>query len=417
MFAPHVDLVSDATGLFTLAGYIAHDTTGASQSPRRREAGAIVQRYRLGSIEPKTINRYCQLWRYRWVPFAVEASVPVFPLRSTDIEAFLAELAEHTQSPSTTSDALAALRWVEYILRSPSRDASNAEHDRIVQSARKRFGSPARPSATPSPRVIADLFDWALRPERTAAEIRGVAIVAVMVATAIRKCDVLELAHLDVIVHTRYIEIFVAQSKTDRFRHGAKHYMARGQHAQGADKVLLRLLELTGHAMARSDTALTSPIFRQTRYCKAAGHTVYMPHRGPTQRAISSATAARDIRRALLAVGHGDVGITPHGFRSASATMVYRACDKDMELVKLHGKWITDSSATRYVEHGLDELIETSLRLGDVVAAERPQRVTRTITVGTINVSHIHPERRNKGTDTGTRKRIAQRATPVLVVD
>lgn len=292
----------------------------------------------------------------------------MFPMQSADIEAFLADLAEHTHSPSTTADALAALRWVEFITRSESRDAHNPEHDKIVQSARKRFGTPATPSATPSPRVIADLFTWGLLPQRTTTEVRDVAIIAVMAATAVRKCDVLALAHLDVIVHDRYIEIFVAQSKTDRYRHGAKHYMARGPHACGADKVLMRLLRLAGHGAAMSDRALTSPIFRQARYCASQRSVILMPHGGPQQRAISASTAAKGIRHALLAVGHGNVGITPHGFRSASATMVYRNTDKDMELVKLHGKWVTDSSATRYVEHDIADLITTSLQLADTIA-------------------------------------------------
>ena len=327
-----------------------------------RHAGVVA----VGRLEPATINRHCRVITSSWLPFVRAHRVPAFPACPDVTAAFLAHTAELTGSAASVSAVLAALRWYHRLRQLPPTFDTQRVQD-VAAGYAKRLGTQATAANVPSIDVIRQIAAHALSTECTPVELRSAAILITMLLGCRRKAEVLDLHAFDIVITEAHIELFIGESKTDKVRHGSRCYISRSSDEHGLCQVLERYLRSTGQfgLTPRDGRAFASPVFRKMQ--RHRGVVRLHPPAGVAQPHMSAQSAALDIKALLATLGFAHLHITPHGFRSASATLLHIAGGIEMSV--LQGQWKTASSALRYIDHGDEALCRPSEAIEAAVAA------------------------------------------------
>lgn len=342
--------------------------------------GVAAATLRLGAVAHTTVARYCQLIKYRYVPFAVSASngMPPFPAQVNATEAFLGHIASSTHSAHVTAQALAAMRWYENLGKLPPIIQNCNCLDKIVIGAKKRYGKPPTSATTPPASAAHATFSAALEKDTPLKLLRNAAIIALITAGCRRKAGILEVHRCGISITSRKIDIFIAKAKRDSFRHGHLCTLARGA-SGGAAGVVMKFLQRTGQTTsAPGELSFSSPIFRQLQYSSKPRTTQLTPPRGVYQQPISASTAMGDFHELMDTLGYGGVGYTPHAFRALAATAMLRANCGDFDMARLHGVWKSKSIA-RYVDSSVEELMQPSAIIEQAIQAAA---TTRTAPIG-----------------------------------
>ena len=359
--------------IYDVTGTVVPNSANAllhSPSKKVRDGASAAATLHLGALAHTTVARYCQLIRYRYIPFAVAASPSTspFPAQIDVSEAFLGHIASSTHSAHVTAQALAAMRWYESLQKFAPLIQSCDYLDKVVTGARKRYGRAPVSATTPGPSVAHAIFSFALNEDTPLKLLRVAAIIALITAGCRRKAEILEVHRCDISITSLKIDVFIAKAKCDSFRHGHLCTLARGTDGGAADVVLRFLKRTDQFTSSPGDLSFSSPVFRQMQYSAKSRSTQLTPPRGVYQQHISASTAMDDFHELMKILHYHGKGYTPHAFRALAATAMLRANCGDFEMARLHGVWKSKSIA-RYVDSSVEELMEPSAIIEQAIQA------------------------------------------------
>ena len=155
--------------------------------------------------------------------------------------------------------------------------------------------------------------------------------------------------------HSDYIRIFVPRSKTDVYREGNFVFISASRSKYCPVGVLQRYLDLSG-----IDLCSSLPLFRPLVFHRSSSS--YTLRSGKI-----SYTTCRDILRdtlSQLGLNPNDYGL--HSLRSGGITSAVRNSSNSIpeRLLKIHGRWKSDSAKDMYVEESLENRLQVTKYLG-----------------------------------------------------
>ena len=155
--------------------------------------------------------------------------------------------------------------------------------------------------------------------------------------------------------HSDYIRIFVPRSKTDVYREGNFVFISASRSKYCPVGVLQRYLDLSG-----IDLCSSLPLFRPLVFHRSSSS--YTLRSGK-----NSYTTCRDILRdtlSQLGLNPNDYGL--HSLRSGGITSAVRNSSNSIpeRLLKIHGRWKSDSAKDMYVEESLENRLQVTKYLG-----------------------------------------------------
>ena len=149
--------------------------------------------------------------------------------------------------------------------------------------------------------------------------------------------------------HSDYIRIFVPRSKTDVYREGNFVFISASRSKYCPVGVLQRYLDLSG-----IDLCSSLPLFRPLVF-----------HRSSSS--YRTCTTCRDILRdTLCQLGYNPNYYCLHSLRSGGITSAVRNSSNSIpeRLLKIHGRWKSDSAKDMYVEESLENRLQVTKYLG-----------------------------------------------------
>lgn len=151
---------------------------------------------------------------------------------------------------------------------------------------------------------------------------------------------------------TKFVELYISQSKTDIYRDGAKVLLASTSDCCCPFDILLKYVKASS-----IDLCSKEPLFRNLQYSSSCKSYKLRSHGG------MSYTRMREIvLEAFKSVGFTKENLGLHSLRSGGATAAANAGVND-RLFKRHGRWRSETAKDGYVKDSLDSLLSVSRSL------------------------------------------------------
>ena len=183
---------------------------------------------------------------------------------------------------------------------------------------------------------------------------RTLTFMVITYAGIFRSEESLKIRRCDVAFHASYLAIFVEKSKTDVYRNGNTILIARTGTSLDPVNMLYQYFQAAG-----IEDKSKEYIFR--RVSKA---TKALPMRlRSTDKHISYTTMKEDILREIAIIGLDPARYGTHSLRAGGATAAANNGTSD-RMLKVHGRWKTDSSKDRYVQDSIHRRLKITLNLG-----------------------------------------------------
>ena len=277
-----------------------------------------------------------------------------FPLSVVSL--YLFEVQQSCTSSSSVILAHAALKWLHSFVPSLDSNPLDSEFCRnIIESAKRQKSQPIMKKKPITTDIIRSILDIHNKKDANLKNLRIAALCSLAFAGFFRYDELCNIVPKHIEFHSDYIRIFVPRSKTDVYREGNFVFISASRSKYCPVGVLQRYLDLSG-----IDLCSSLPLFRPLVFHRSSSS--YTLRSGKI-----SYTTCRDILRdtlSQLGLNPNDYGL--HSLRSGGITSAVRNSSNSIpeRLLKIHGRWKSDSAKDMYVEESLENRLQVTKYLG-----------------------------------------------------
>ena len=283
------------------------------------------------------------LTQYRkFTNFVKESQIPgKFPYTTLVISHYLSHLIETKKSYSVTLQSQCAIRWVHDLVPLASNPADAPLIHNIIEGGKR---SPRTTSCKKEPISIdtlglAKIVAKYATPDSELKDLRTALLCVLCVLTSIKAKDIT--------VNPDHLIIFVSMSKTDQYRNGNQVFIAQTNGHLCPHALLLRYFSLASIHPDSDEYILRS---------------LQASRRGTTATALAykrlSYTRLREIiKEAISSIGLDPKQYSAHSLRSGGASFMANSQGNNPNLnrlLKLQGRWKSDTSKDMYVKDSLE---------------------------------------------------------------
>lgn len=253
--------------------------------------------------------------------------------------------------------AYAALKWVHAILPLHQNPLDSGLCRNLVEAEKRQRTTAVTKKEPASTDLIKVIISRYGQENATLKDLRVATMCTVSFAGLFRSKELLNIRICDITLFNDHFIIHVPCSKTDVYRQGQDVFISRSHEESCPGLVLGRYLDKAQININDS----TDYLFRNVIYLKSTDH--YILGNKPV-----SYTRFRELfKECLRELGYDDKLYSLHSFRSGGATTIVKNL-KDVRnkerLLKLHGRWKSDSAKDMYVQEDLQERLLVSKSLG-----------------------------------------------------
>ena len=277
-----------------------------------------------------------------------------FPLSVVSL--YLFEVQQSCTTSSSVILAHAALKWLHSFVPSLDRNPLDSDFCRnIVESATLQKSQPVVKKKPITTDIIRSILDIHNKKEANLKNLRIAALCSLAFAGFFRYDKLCSIAPKHIEFYSNYIGIFVPRSKTDVYREGNYVFISASRSKYCPVSVLQRYLDLSGIDLCRS-----LPLFRPLVFHRSSS--IYTLRSGK----ISYATCRDILTNTLSQLGYNPNDYGLHSLRSGGITSAVRnSCNSIPErLLKMHGRWKSDSAKDMYAEENLESRLQVTKCLG-----------------------------------------------------
>ena len=225
----------------------------------------------------------------------------------------------------------------------------------IIESAKRQKSQPVMKKKPITTEIIRSILDIHNKKDASLKNLRIAALCSLAFAGFFRYDELCNIVPKHIEFHSDYIRIFVPRSKTDVYREGNFVFISASRSKYCPVGVLQRYLDLSG-----IDLCSSLPLFRPLVFHRSSSS--YTLRSGKI-----SYTTCRDILRdtlSQLGLNPNDYGL--HSLRSGGITSAVRNSSNSIpeRLLKIHGRWKSDSAKDMYVEESLENRLQVTKYLG-----------------------------------------------------
>jgi len=277
-----------------------------------------------------------------------------FPLSVVSL--YLFEVQQSCTSSSSVILAHAELKWLHSFVPSLDRNPLDSEFCRnIIESAKRQKSRPVMKKKPITTDIIRSILDTHNKKDANLKNLRIAALCSLAFAGFFRYDELCNIVPKHIEFHSDYIRIFVPRSNTDVYREGNFVFISASRSKYCPVGVLQRYLDLSG-----IDLCSSLPLFRPLVFHRSSSS--YTLRSGKI-----SYTTCRDILRdtlSQLGLNPSDYGL--HSLRSGGITSAVRNSSNSIpeRLLKIHGRWKSDSAKDMYVEESLENRLQVTKYLG-----------------------------------------------------
>jgi len=225
----------------------------------------------------------------------------------------------------------------------------------IIESAKRQKSRPVMKKKPITTDIIRSILDTHNKKDANLKTLHFAALCSLAFAGFFRYDELCNIVPKHIEFHSDYIRIFVPRSNTDVYREGNFVFISASRSKYCPVGVLQRYLDLSG-----IDLCSSLPLFRPLVFHRSSSS--YTLRSGKI-----SYTTCRDILRdtlSQLGLNPSDYGL--HSLRSGGITSVVRNSSNSIpeRLLKIHGRWKSDSAKDMYVEESLENRLQVTKYLG-----------------------------------------------------
>ena len=247
----------------------------------------------------------------------------------------------------------ATLKWLHSFVPSVDCNPLKIEFCRnIIESAKRQRSQPIMKKKPITTEIIRNILDVYNKEYSNLKDLRIATLCSLAFAGLLRYDDLCNIVRKHIEFHNDYIRIFLPRRKTDIYREGDYVYISASSLKYCPVGVLIiRYLNLPG-----IDNNSTLPLFRPLTFHPS--NSSYTLRCGKI-----SYTRCREILRDCLSkLGYNPNDYGLHCLRSGGITSVVRNSSNSIpeRLIKIHGRWKSDSSKDMYVEESLENRLQVT---------------------------------------------------------
>ena len=271
-----------------------------------------------------------------------------FPLSVVSL--YLFEVQQSGASSSSVILAQVALKWLHSFVPSLDRGPLDSEFCRnIIESAKRQKSQLVMKKKPFSTEIISSILDIHNKKDANLKNLRIVALCSLAFAGFFRYEELCNIVPKHIEFHSKYTRIFVLRSKTDVYREGNFVFISASGSKYCPVGVLQRYLDLSGIDLSSPLPLIRSLVFHRSTssYTLRSGKISY--------------TTCRDILRdTLTQLGYNPKDYGLHSLRSGGITAAVRNSRIPERLLKIHGRWKSDSAKDTYVYESLENRLHVT---------------------------------------------------------
>ena len=277
--------------------------------------------------------------------------ISVLPTSFLHVTTYLEFLVQSNSPYSVLEAAVYGIRWAHDFFGLSNPCDSNLVKD-ILESAKRSFSRPIVKKEPVTPDMVLSICRKFASANANLSNLRTAAICVTAFAGFLRFNELANLRCCDVkFCEDKYVELFIAKSKTDIYRNGNVVSLAKTGHITCPYNLLNRYIQAAG-----IDFSSSLMFFRSLHFIKS--------NASYTLRSMGiSFTHTREV--VLHAFSQLDYSTKLFGLlslRSGGATAAANAGVND-RLFKRHGRWCSDKAKDGYVKDDLEALLSVSKSL------------------------------------------------------
>lgn len=342
-------------GLALIAGSVlALPQTTSCLSPTAKRAIAATRVNVVSSIAVSTMREYAISIR-RYAAFAKEIGREPAPVSNDVHILFVSHEGERTQSFNMAMKADYAVAWLADLVGTVETDVPPNMRKRNLMGLKKRLFIVSVPKKVPS---TALLRIWLTTPPTTMPFARCQCVLAIVFGAGLRLAEALAMTLADLFFDEFGVQIFIRQSKTDKFRAGAEGFIATQKRKTCLVRIIKKYLWYAGISGHQSPIERQAPIFRALRYDAKDRASFVVPARitedqfgfNLINKHVSISQIRQDFHRWQERTTPHSTGYTYHASGRAAFATSLHAAGIDPTSIKIAARWSDDSNMhLRYI--------------------------------------------------------------------
>ncbi|XP_068727480.1 uncharacterized protein [Montipora capricornis] len=350
-------MLSDQDGFFDSLAQIVGKSSYWSKVPvilqeHRREAIEQV----LTSRDNSTVKKYLAELK-KFFNWSRKNGITVdLPYDSIVAAMYLSEFSKQTESSASVILAYSALKWLLTYTLFPENNPLETDLCRnIVESSKRSKSKPVTKKTPITADIIKQIINEYATPGSNLKDLRISTICTVGFAGFLRFNEISNILPTHLTFMGGYMSIFIPSSKTDIYREGNIVYIDRLHNKYGPVNLVIRYIETAG-----IEFKSTLPLFRSVSY-----------HRSSNSSSIRKSGLSYTRCREIFKSCHVELGYDArcfglHSLRSGGITSVVQHSKNSISdrLLKLHGRWKTDTAKDMYVHEDVQNRLAVTNFLG-----------------------------------------------------
>ena len=297
----------------------------------------------------RAINKFFQWCKNHDIPLQLPFHVSIIAL-------FLVSKAQESKSVSSVQIASAALKWLHFFTPDNNPNPLDSLFCRnLIESLKRTYSKPIQKKKPASTLLIKKLIDKFGKGGNNLKDLRTAALCSLGFAGFFRFNELSNIQANHIEWHEDHIRICVPRSKTDIYREGNSVYIQRTGGEYCPVTVLLQYM-VTGSIGFHSPDLLFRPlVFHKQGAWYSLG-----------KGSLSYSRSREIFKESLEILGFDSKEYGLHSLRSGGVTSVVQNSNNAIpeRLLKLHGRWKTDTAKDMYVEESLASRLKVSSYLG-----------------------------------------------------
>lgn len=279
---------------------------------------------------------------------------PVPPLCVPTVLAYLAKVYKESNSYSTLVLVHAALKWFHSFVPDLCSNPLDSPVCRNLLESAKRSKPAVNKKKPLTVSMIKEIVDKYAGPSANLKDLRLACICSLGFAGFFRYDEISNICPVHIEFSSNYIKIFVPKAKNDVYREGNSVYISRLNNAYCPVALLDRYMQEAGISPTSSEA-----LFQNIRFYKASNSYRLCSTKLSYSRCLES------FKECLSKLGYDAKLYGLHSLRSGGASSAVKN-NKGItdRLLKLHGRWKTDTAKDMYILEETDNRLSVSSNLG-----------------------------------------------------
>lgn len=294
-----------------------------------------------------TVKSYITQYR-KFAHFVKESQLPEkFPYTTMTVSLYLSHLMETKRVSSVTIQSHCAIKWVHDLVPLASNPANTPLIKNIIEASKRSHHTPSRKKEPISINDLSKIVVKYAAPDSPLKDLRTALLCVLGFFGLFRATELTSIKAKDITINPDHLIIFVPTSKTDQYRNGNKVFISQTKGLICPHALLLRYFSL-----ANIPPSADEYIFRS----------IQASRRGQTATALASRRLSYTRLREIIKETVSSIGLNPnlystHSLRSGGASFMANSQAHNPNLnrlLKLQGRWKSDTSKDMYVKDSLE---------------------------------------------------------------